>query len=97
MFEAMLYGPLAEGPEVVLKEDPPEALQWILEYVYRGHTRLPEVALTVKVYQLASKYQMEALMALCSEVSATYIHTHTHTHTRIHTDTPGTNFTPAID
>ncbi|XP_045115254.1 uncharacterized protein LOC123506912 isoform X2 [Portunus trituberculatus] len=67
VFEAMLYGPLAEGPEVTLKEDHPEALQWVLEYMYRGHTRLPEVALTVKVYQLASKYQMEALMSLCSE------------------------------
>ncbi|KAK3860250.1 hypothetical protein Pcinc_033688 [Petrolisthes cinctipes] len=68
VFEAMLYGPLAEeGPEVSLAEDPPEAVEWMLEYMYRGQTHLPDITLCVHVYQLASKYQMEPLMALCSE------------------------------
>lgn len=29
---------------------------------------MPEVRLAVQVYQLASKYQVEALMVLCSKV-----------------------------
>lgn len=68
VFEAMLYGPLAEGLDLQIHDDPPEAFEWLLEYMYRGQTHLPAVPLTVQVYQLASKYQMEALMALCSEV-----------------------------
>ncbi|ROT72127.1 hypothetical protein C7M84_009499 [Penaeus vannamei] len=67
VFEAMLYGPLAEGEELHLHEDPPEAFEWLLEYMYRGHIQMPEVRLAVQVYQLASKYQVEALMVLCSK------------------------------
>nr|XP_045602881.1 BTB/POZ domain-containing protein 6-like [Procambarus clarkii] len=67
VFEAMLYGPLAEGLYLRVHEDPPEAFEWLLEYMYRGQTHLPGVSLTVQVYQLASKYQIETLMALCSE------------------------------
>ncbi|XP_047487663.1 BTB/POZ domain-containing protein 6-B-like isoform X1 [Penaeus chinensis] len=67
VFEAMLYGPLAEGEELNLHEDPPEAFEWLLEYMYRGHIQMPEVRLAVQVYQLASKYQVEALMVLCSK------------------------------
>ncbi|XP_042218263.1 BTB/POZ domain-containing protein 6-A-like [Homarus americanus] len=67
VFEAMLYGPLAEGPDLTIHDDPPEAFEWLLDYMYRGHTSLPAVPLTVQVYQLASKYQMEALMTLCSQ------------------------------
>ncbi|XP_069959635.1 BTB/POZ domain-containing protein 3-like [Cherax quadricarinatus] len=67
VFEAMMYGPLAEGAELRVPEDPPEAFEWLLEYMYLGHAQLPGVALTVQVYQLASKYQIEALMDVCSE------------------------------
>ncbi|XP_069992765.1 BTB/POZ domain-containing protein 6-A [Penaeus vannamei] len=67
VFEAMLYGPLAEGEELHLHGDPPEAFEWLLEYMYRGHIQMPEVRLAVQVYQLASKYQVEALMVLCSK------------------------------
>ncbi|XP_066979232.1 BTB/POZ domain-containing protein 6-B-like isoform X1 [Macrobrachium rosenbergii] len=67
VFEAMLFGPLAEGPELYLHEDPPEAFEWLLEYVYKGQTQLPGVRQAVQIYQLASKYQMEPLIKLCSD------------------------------
>ncbi|XP_071518152.1 BTB/POZ domain-containing protein 6-B-like isoform X2 [Panulirus ornatus] len=67
VFEAMLYGPLAEGLDLNIHDDPPEAFEWLLEYMYKGQTHLPTVPLTVQIYQLASKYQIEALMTLCSE------------------------------
>ncbi|XP_068242607.1 BTB/POZ domain-containing protein 6-B-like [Palaemon carinicauda] len=67
VFEAMLFGPLAEGPELYLHEDPPEAFEWLLDYVYKGQTQLPTVRQAVQIYQLASKYQMEPLIKLCSD------------------------------
>ncbi|KAK7075539.1 hypothetical protein SK128_001966, partial [Halocaridina rubra] len=67
VFEAMLFGPLAEGPELRLNEDPPEAFEWVLEYIYKGQTQLQSVVQAVQIYQLASIYQLEHLISVCSE------------------------------
>lgn len=68
VFERMLFGPLAEGEELKLPEDPPEAFKWLMKYIYHGTKELADVKLTVQVYHLASKYQMDALGSLCSKV-----------------------------
>ncbi|KAK3885773.1 hypothetical protein Pcinc_010033 [Petrolisthes cinctipes] len=69
VFEAMLYGSLAlaEGEVLKLPEDPPWAFHWILEYVYLGEVKLPDVQTALKVYQLASKYQMDNLVLQCAK------------------------------
>lgn len=68
VFERMLFGPLAEGEELKLPEDPPEAFKWLMKYIYHGTKELADVKLAVQVYHLASKYQMDALSSLCSKV-----------------------------
>ncbi|XP_064084986.1 uncharacterized protein LOC135200340 [Macrobrachium nipponense] len=70
----MFYGPLAEGEELKLPEDPPEAFKWLLHYIYYGHTNLNSVRLAVKVYHLARKYQMDALVTLCSQFLKTNLY-----------------------
>ncbi|KAK8719072.1 hypothetical protein OTU49_014261 [Cherax quadricarinatus] len=67
VFEAMLYGPLAEGDLLHLPEDPPEAFNWLLDHIYLNHSQLPGVQLALQVYQLAAKYQMDPLCKLCSQ------------------------------
>lgn len=68
VFEAMLYGPLAEGDELVLPDDPPEAFEWLLNHLYMNDTQLPHAGLTTKVYMLASKYQLDSVCKICSKV-----------------------------
>ncbi|XP_042231427.1 uncharacterized protein LOC121872611 [Homarus americanus] len=67
VFEAMLYGPLAEGDVLALPEDPPDAFEWLLDHLYLNHTQLPGVQLALQVYHLAAKYQMDPLCQLCSQ------------------------------
>nr|XP_045600629.1 uncharacterized protein LOC123759563 [Procambarus clarkii] len=67
VFEAMLYGPLAEGEVLALPEDPPQAFEWLLDHMYRNQSQLPGVQLALQVYQLAAKYQMDPLCQLCSQ------------------------------
>lgn len=67
VFEAMLYGPLAEGDELVLPDDPPEAFEWLLNHLYMNDTQLPHAGLTTKVYMLASKYQLDNVCKICSK------------------------------
>ncbi|XP_069976445.1 BTB/POZ domain-containing protein 3, partial [Penaeus vannamei] len=70
VFEAMLYGPLAGDDTLALPEDPPEAFEWLLNHLYMNETQLPDLTLAAKVYLLASKYQLDNVCKICSEVLA---------------------------
>ncbi|XP_069976252.1 BTB/POZ domain-containing protein 6-B-like [Penaeus vannamei] len=70
VFEAMLYGPLAGDDTLALPEDPPEAFEWLLNHLYMNETQLPDVTLAAKVYLLGSKYQLDNVCKIWSEVDA---------------------------
>ncbi|CAL4172123.1 unnamed protein product, partial [Meganyctiphanes norvegica] len=72
VFEAMFFGPNSEGPSVHLPEDPPEAFAWILRYCYTDHVSLPNVDTALQIYQLAHRYQMDSLVAICKDVEDFY-------------------------
>ncbi|CAL4152446.1 unnamed protein product, partial [Meganyctiphanes norvegica] len=67
VFQAMLFGPMAEGDTITLSEDPPEAFSWLLAYMYTGETELPSVELALQVYLLANKYLLAHLKTVCSK------------------------------
>ncbi|CAL4133756.1 unnamed protein product, partial [Meganyctiphanes norvegica] len=67
VFEAMLFGPMAEGDTITLSEDHPQAFKWLLNYMYTGQTNLHSVELALQVYLIANKYLMEHLKTVCSE------------------------------
>lgn len=66
VFELMLYGSMAEGNELKLPMDPPEAFKLLLKYIYCGSLKLPCVAEAVDVYILANRYQMDKVFHQCS-------------------------------
>lgn len=73
VFDKLLYSNEDRKPcilpiEFPLHDDPPEAFGWLLEYMYRGEPDLPSVPMALEVSVLATKYQMGALKAACSEV-----------------------------
>ncbi|XP_047489843.1 BTB/POZ domain-containing protein 6-like [Penaeus chinensis] len=67
-FEAMVYGPLAKDGQLALPEDPPEAFEWLLNHLYKNETQLSDARLATKVYLLASKYQLDNVCKICSQV-----------------------------
>ncbi|XP_068251041.1 uncharacterized protein [Palaemon carinicauda] len=68
VFEAMFYGPMAVKGDLILPEDPPQAFTILVSYIYENQVPLRDVDTAVKVYHLASKYQMNHLSSLCSQV-----------------------------
>ena len=74
VLEAMLFGPLAkdtdESPHrLTLKEDLPEIFEWILRYLYLDDTKFQGTVQALSVYESAHKYQLDALVKVCSQVS----------------------------
>ncbi|XP_068251042.1 uncharacterized protein [Palaemon carinicauda] len=67
VFEAMFYGPMAVKGDLILPEDPPQAFTILVSYIYENQVPLRDVDTAVKVYHLASKYQMNHLSSLCSQ------------------------------
>lgn len=76
VFEAMLSGPMAEKDELSLPEDPPEAFDWLMKYMYCDDTELPSVEIACQVYHLANKYKLNHLMPKCSRVSLSHFNQH---------------------
>nr|XP_053647313.1 BTB/POZ domain-containing protein 3-like isoform X2 [Cherax quadricarinatus] len=71
VFDAMLYGPLAEEGNLTLVDDLPEAFDFLLDYIYCDKVSLSDVEMTTQIYSLANKYQFDALCDICSTVLAT--------------------------
>ncbi|CAL4058711.1 unnamed protein product, partial [Meganyctiphanes norvegica] len=67
VFQAMLFGPMANGDTITLVEESPEAFSWLLNYMYTGDIEFPSVELALQVYVLANKYLMIHLQTVCSE------------------------------
>nr|XP_053647314.1 kelch-like protein 40 isoform X3 [Cherax quadricarinatus] len=66
VFDAMLYGPLAEEGNLTLVDDLPEAFDFLLDYIYCDKVSLSDVEMTTQIYSLANKYQFDALCDICS-------------------------------
>ena len=56
------------GPILHMSEDSPEGFRWLLDYIYCDVTYFSSTAIALEVSHLASKYQMDSLKQLCSEV-----------------------------
>ncbi|CAL4080033.1 unnamed protein product [Meganyctiphanes norvegica] len=67
VFQAMLFGPMAEGQTITLEEDSPEAFTWLINYMYTGQTGISSIELALQVYLLANKYLMGHVKTVCSE------------------------------
>ncbi|CAL4200874.1 unnamed protein product, partial [Meganyctiphanes norvegica] len=67
VFQAMLFGPMAEGNTITLEEESVEAFSWLLNYMYTGQKEIPSVNLAIQIYLLANKYLMGHLKIVCSE------------------------------
>ncbi|XP_042229922.1 BTB/POZ and MATH domain-containing protein 3-like isoform X2 [Homarus americanus] len=67
VFEAMLYGPLAEKDVLFLNDDQPEAFRCLLDYIYSNNINFTGVEFTHQVYHLAHKYQLDEICQICSE------------------------------
>ncbi|CAL4200792.1 unnamed protein product, partial [Meganyctiphanes norvegica] len=67
VWQAMLFGPLAESDTIALEDDDPEVMGCLLHYMYTGKAKLHDVSLTVQIYLLANKYNMNHLETLCSK------------------------------
>ncbi|KAG7164795.1 BTB/POZ domain-containing protein 6-like 5 [Homarus americanus] len=67
VFEAMLYGPMAEKDTLSLDDDQPEAFKCLLDFIYTDNINFTEVKLTLQVYRLAHKYQLDKICQICSE------------------------------
>lgn len=72
VFEAMLFGPLAEleGRVLHLQDESPEAFKCLMQYMYLGRLALPRVEVAVEVLRLARRYQMVGLFSFISQVMA---------------------------
>ncbi|CAL4240670.1 unnamed protein product, partial [Meganyctiphanes norvegica] len=73
VFEAMLFGTLAEGDAIELPDDPVDAFRWMLNYMYTGEREISSVDLCVQIYQLANKYMVKDLVDLCSQYLLTNV------------------------
>lgn len=67
VFEAMLYGPLAEDI-LTLHDYPPEAIEWLLKHIYCDETTFPGIDMAIQVYRLSHQYQLDTLFQVCSQV-----------------------------
>lgn len=72
VLEAMLLGPLAkfddeEGKYLTLHDDSPRVFDWLLRYIYRDETNFSGPHQALEVYRVAHKFQMDALVQVCSE------------------------------
>ncbi|XP_027218811.2 BTB/POZ domain-containing protein 6 [Penaeus vannamei] len=69
VFEAMLFGPLAElqGRVLHLQDESPEAFKCLMQYMYLGRIALPGVGVAVEVLRLSRRYQMAGLFSFISQ------------------------------
>ncbi|CAL4200794.1 unnamed protein product, partial [Meganyctiphanes norvegica] len=67
VWQAMLFGPLAESDTIALEGDDPEVMGCVLHYMYTGKAKLQDVSFTAQIYLLANKYDLNHLETLCSE------------------------------
>ncbi|XP_069190189.1 uncharacterized protein [Procambarus clarkii] len=67
VFETMLELPAGEDDTLLLPDDSPYAIEWIINHLYHNTIDLPGVAGACQVYLLADKYQLEALSLICAK------------------------------